>query len=288
MRPNKYIFRKISRIIVILLLVFCIECQPQFLNSVIKFPKPSSRTLRYLPLRNDKVTVSGTSAGGAMAMALYLSHSKLFSGVAIFSGVLYRCVEGNRESFSGILGCVNGLTNLTTVTDLAEDLVADRLIDKLKYLKFNRHYVEHGYNDEKFSFNNGRQIAQFFGEYSPNVRYQETSGIHGIATDNCGFTCGSRLYLNSGCLNCGRSAVYQGLSYIRKRRLLRTESKIATCYQGKGVPGLYKFDQTEFLPKNALGGTNVPMERYGFIYIPPRCEAGQLDQSLKVICFSGL
>lgn len=46
--------------------------------------------LGYLPLRNDKVTVSGTSAGGAMAMALYLSHSKLFSGVAIFSGGIYR------------------------------------------------------------------------------------------------------------------------------------------------------------------------------------------------------
>lgn len=29
--------------------------------------------------------------------------------------VLFRCVEANRESFSGILGCVNGLTNLTTV-----------------------------------------------------------------------------------------------------------------------------------------------------------------------------
>ncbi len=55
------------------------------------------------------------------------------------------------------------------------------------------------------------------------------------------------------------------------------ESKIATCYQGKGVPGLYKFDQTEFLPKNALGTTSTPMERHGFMYIPPRCEA---DSSL--------
>lgn len=50
-----------------------------------------------------------------------------------------------------------------------------------------------------------------------------------------------------------------------------TESKIATCYQGKGIPGLYKFDQTEFIPKNALGGSRIPMERHGYIYFPPRC-----------------
>lgn len=70
---------------------------------------------------------------------------------------------------------------------------------------------------------------------------------------------------------------------LKYKHILLVESKIATCYQGKGVPGLYKFDQTEFLPKNALGGTNVPMERYGFIYIPPRCEAGKLGCSVTFI-----
>jgi poly(3-hydroxybutyrate) depolymerase len=40
----------------------------------------------YLPLRNDKITISGTGAGGGFAMQLYLAHSKVFSGIAVFSG----------------------------------------------------------------------------------------------------------------------------------------------------------------------------------------------------------
>ncbi|CAL8091462.1 unnamed protein product [Orchesella dallaii] len=266
----------------LLLFIFCGGTGAQFLNSILKFPKSGVRTLRYLPLKNKKVTISGYSAGAAFAMQLYLSYTKMFSGIALFHGVIYKCVEANQESFSGILGCVNGLTNLTKVVELTEDLADDGMIDPLKRLKKRRHYIEHGYNDEKFSFNNGRQIAQFFGQYSKHVRYQETSAIHGIATESCGFSCGTPIYLNSGCLNCGRSAVYQGLSYIRKKKLYKTESKIASCYQGKAISGLYRFSQSEFLPKNAFGFASIPMEQYGYIYIPPRCEANSSFCSLHV------
>lgn len=60
------------------------------------------------------------------------------------------------------------------------------------------------------------------------------------------------------------------------------ESKIATCYQGKGIPGLYKFSQSEFIPKTSFGFSSIPMEQYGYIYIPPRCEANSSFCSLHV------
>lgn len=96
------------------------------------------------------------------------------------------------------------------VIEITEDLAEDGMLDPLRRLKKRRHYIEHGYNDEKFSFSkttlrnsktlnwvgfqifyhfiewfvslidNGRQIAQFFGQYSAHVRYQESSAIHGI------------------------------------------------------------------------------------------------------------
>lgn len=62
----------------------------------------------------------------------------------------------------------------------------------------------------------------------------------------------------------------------------KTESKIATCYQGKGIPGLYRYSQSEFIPKNSFGFSSIPMEQHGYIYIPPRCEANSSFCSLHV------
>ena len=102
-----------------------------------------------------------------------------------------------------------------------------------------------------FWADNGRQIAQFFGQCSKRVRYLETSAIHGIvskhtcicqyrnysmhflliiiflivlkiqATDTCGYPCSKKMYFNKGCLNCGRSAVHEALSYLMNTKLYR-------------------------------------------------------------------
>lgn len=57
---------------------------------------------------------------------------------------------------------------------------------------------------------------------------------------------------------------------------------MAGCYHNKKIPGLYKFDQLDFVPKDKYGQPKIPMNSFGYIYIPPRCEGNSSLCTLHV------
>ncbi|CAG7832617.1 unnamed protein product [Allacma fusca] len=157
-----------------LLLNFC-QCGPSMWEWGTSYPR-----LKFMPLNWPKVTVSGISTGGAKALHLYLAHSNIVDGIAIFAGVQHRCGDASSGKMSGFYECFNGIRNLSHLIETAEDFQSANLIDPLTNLGHGRQYVEHGRNDEVINVRVGRQTGQFLGRFSRNVLYHESKAIHGM------------------------------------------------------------------------------------------------------------
>ncbi|CAG7828582.1 unnamed protein product, partial [Allacma fusca] len=65
-----------------------------------------------------------------------------------------------------------------------------------------------------------------------------------------------------------------------------TDMKVSECKTAEKIPGLFKVDQSEFLPEN---DEKVSMAYYAYIYVPPQCRADSSRCTLHVAfhgCFS--
>jgi len=66
----------------------------------------------------DRMTVSGVSAGGAMAQQIHIAYSDMFSGAAIIAGVPFGCADGSLGT--AMARCMAKSDDTLSVTDLAE------------------------------------------------------------------------------------------------------------------------------------------------------------------------
>jgi len=231
--------------------------------------EPTLYEIGPLNIFRDQITLSGFSAGGSMAIQTHLSHSSMFSGLAVFSQVFYHCghrslIEfGIRCSKTGLGLFPYGVSN--SIAD-AKNLEQKGLIDPLANVAKQRIFIWTGDLDIYIPPDMVKKNLEFYNAIGvdPN-EIQFTffrNATHLIPTDDFGPPCnedaGHSMYLG----NCNYPGIYHALSYILKNDSLQ-----------KTVPDLGQlkmYNQSAFYPDGDI--KDVAMGTAGFIYIPKQCE----------------
>ena len=107
-------------------------------------PSAGADRLAALPLDPASVTVSGLSAGAAMATQFHVAHSSLVNGAALIAGVPYYCSAG---SISNSLGrCMKGDEPIPTaeLVELTSRLALEGSIDPIAGLANDRVWIFRG------------------------------------------------------------------------------------------------------------------------------------------------
>lgn len=223
-------------------------------------------------------TVSGISAGAAMAIQFQYAFSRIVKGAGIVAGVPYMCAQGLVE---GALDCMDmpyQIDEAILKQDIA-DFQATGLIDDTMYIKNHTIYLFSGISDTvvyQGTMLKVLDMMQYYGAYSIRPIFNYTAE-HSWITNFYGNACGylGEPYLN----NCGLDFAGEFLEQCFADMASQGNNP------GNWSPtiGTYEplnmvaFDQT-FYGASALIG----MDDVGYLYIPTKCATGAVQCHLHL------
>ncbi|CAG7723667.1 unnamed protein product [Allacma fusca] len=157
-------------------LIYTLAESSQLSNEIISLGK--------LNIIEDQITLSGFSAGASMATQFHIAYSSLFSGVAIFSQVFYRCGPGSVIEFG--IRCSKYVPLWfpykveSSVAD-ARSYEENQLIDPLENLKRQRVFIWTGALDEYIPLELAKQNKDFYDNFIPNHHEQISLNVESEA-----------------------------------------------------------------------------------------------------------
>lgn len=205
----------------------------------------------------SRVTVSGISAGGYMAGQLHLSHSNLFSGVAILAGGPYWCAEGTLSK--GLGPCLKGGdVDAAKLLSYARDMSNEGNIDPLSNLSDDPVWLFHGAKDTTVNKGVVTAAAAFYAQFvSPDsvVMIEDVPAAHGMPTLTTGAACDTLAtpFLNA----CGYDAAGELLDALYGPMQERGEAN------------------GELLEITQPNADDADMLESAFLYVPKSCAAGK-------------
>lgn len=207
------------------------------------------------------VTVSGISSGAFMAIQMEVAYSKTISGAGSIAGGIYGCAEGTVQTAQiNCMALPNNIQPQKFVQE-AKALADQGQIDPLENLANHHLYLFAGTNDTIIRPLASEKLKEFYdGLIDPsNIRFEnQTPAVHGFPTVNYGNPCNIQTtpWINS----CG----LDGAGEILKTMYGDLNPKIAAV-----DAHLHQFAQGAYIDAAAA------MYRYGWIYVPSGCEAGE-------------
>ena len=246
-----------------------------------------AQALGHYGIDAERITASGLSSGGYMAVQLGVAYSSLFSGVAIIAAGPYGCAYtglGISANVSRALGpCMAGAytwaqrwqcwfliascpgvdgPDVKTSVDLARQYAEKRAIDPVTNLRRQRILLISGKKDDKLVPPVVDALGRFYAAFVPpeNVREEDVDLVaHTFPTDT--FTKGNA---------CSKSEPpyvsdcrYDGAGRILGFLYGALKPRNDTAPRG----ALVEFDQTRFFPLEAETG----MAPTGYVYVPASC-----------------
>lgn len=101
-----------------------------------------------LAIDTDRITVSGISAGGAMAHQLHVAYPDIFSGAAVIAGPPYGCADGNLGvAFARCMAQMEGEYALAESLESIRSAAAEGRIGDPDTLANDRVWLFHGTSD---------------------------------------------------------------------------------------------------------------------------------------------
>jgi acetyl esterase/lipase len=234
----------------------------------------------------DKVTVSGISSGGYMAVQLGVAYSSVFSGVGVFAAGPYGCAEtggsAHINSRRAVGPCMAGhyalpqrsLCNLGWASCpgldapdadasilLARREEAQHHIDPLSNLARQRVFLFSGKKDDTVNPNVVDALSRFYETFVPAVQIERVRRA-GVA-----HTFPTATFSGNDCAvsdspfvsNCN----YDGAKHV----LWHLYGALNTDSDERAATPVIQFDQMPFFP----AGTNPGMADTGYIYVPAAC-----------------
>jgi len=211
------------------------------------------------------VTVSGISAGAAMATQYHFAHSTEVFGVGMIAGLPYNCAS------TGLIGATMCMSMPTTVNvnnliSQANSFASSNMIDPTSNIRGDRVFIFHGSADTTVLPASGRNVETMYNHFGGQIRTEfSIPAQHGFPTHNFGAACGSSSALTSFLNNCGYRGAFQTLNHLYGDNLTLPADNAA-------IPGNFiTFDQSEFF---AFNPSLSSMATTGFIYVPTDCQYG--------------
>ena len=211
-----------------------------------------------------KVTVSGISSGGAMAVQMHVAYSATFRGAAIFAGAAYYCAEGDLGN--ALTRCMNAASaDQVPVDRLAaatRQWAAMGLIDDPANLARSRVYLFSGTLDAIVRQPGMDAAWRYYRQFMPaaNIVYNNaTPAGHGwispMGTNPCVAT--QSPYVN----DCGVDPEQTFLTQFYGT----LKPKAAAALSGQFLP----VDQAEFLDNRDPAAHSV--DSNAWVYVPASC-----------------
>eukprot|EP00055_Hartaetosiga_balthica_P013341 m.68078 g.68078 ORF g.68078 m.68078 type:complete len:364 (+) comp8234_c0_seq1:87-1178(+) len=231
-----------------------------------------------LPLLNinkDTLSLSGISAGGAMAIQLHVSHSKVFQSMAAFAGPPYYCANANVDV--ALTSCMKdpaliSLADLIAATTFAASALS---IDNPINMRGDKIWLFTGQKDSVVVSGVMAKTLKYYENYVRNssdiMFINSYPAEHAwITTNAIAKDCG---YLGEPFLNdCGFDAAYSLLSH-----------NLPFEIKGKGTfneSNLYQFSQTIYIIDRLP--SDISFNQVGYAYIPKQCLAESTQCHLHV------
>lgn len=104
------------------------------------------RKLGRYKVDRSKISVSGVSAGGAMATQVHVAYSSIFSGVGIIAAPPYYCFMNVRSNWRTCWINYDDI-NITVLTGQTLKYESSGMIDPTENMLNDRVYIFHGMND---------------------------------------------------------------------------------------------------------------------------------------------
>ena len=215
-----------------------------------------------------KVTVSGISSGGAMAVQVHVAYSATFKGAAIFAGAAYNCAEGILAN--ALTRCMNAASAsqipVATLASTTVEWARQGLIDDPANLARSQVYLFSGTLDaivRQPGMDAARNYYEAFVKPASIVYNNATPAGHAwispLGPNLCELT--RSPYIN----NCGIDPEQSFLSHFYGA----LNPKAASVLSGKFLP----FDQSEFLDDHNPAAHSV--DANGWAYVPASCAQGK-------------
>ncbi|CAH1779149.1 unnamed protein product [Owenia fusiformis] len=204
---------------------------------------------------SNAISVSGISAGGAMAQQMHVAFSSSIMGMASFAGIPYFCAEGQ---IMNTLLCMNTPEYIKVADLISETKRAEGAgqINQVSNMKNDRVFLFHGSKDGTVAPAASKKSKEYYTKYGANILTEFTLPAgHGMPTSNYGIPCGDSgdAYIN----NCKYDGAGVALQHIYGN----------LNPKGNGASGTFQeFDQGEFV--NSVGRS---FAKRGFMYVPSSC-----------------
>lgn len=226
-------------------------------------PKPVTAATEALPSLNldpNRVTVSGVSSGGFMAVQLHVAHSALFHGAASVAGGIYECSKGELSRSQGT--CMHNPQSIVTKDhiDLAHERAKSGQIDDLSNLKDDRVAIFASPKDTVIKAVGSDKLEEFYEAFLPKTsisRLTHPQAAHGFPTLNYG----------SECTATGTPWILNCQEDLAGKLLAATEpaNRPLAARGTQDLKNLIYFDQSKLVSSRAR------MYAWGALYVPQVC-----------------
>lgn len=221
----------------------------------------STAKLPNLNVNPATVTVSGTSAGGFMAVQLHVALSSVFKGAASVAGGIYECAQGS--VMTAQMTCMRnpGMLNVDTFLRQAKSEEAAKKIEKLENLKSSRVFIYASKRDSIVAPGNSDKLYEFYSKLTPtkNIKYKsDIPSGHGWITNRFGNSCSSQS--SPWMANCNYDLAGDILTHLYGP----LKAPIAPTAEIKKQ--IFAYDQNEF----QAGGSSLSPS--GYVYVPKSCQ----------------
>ncbi|KAL5021856.1 hypothetical protein ScPMuIL_001011 [Solemya velum] len=211
----------------------------------------------------NEISVSGISAGGAMAVQFHVAYSGSVKGVGSVAGIPYHCAFGNiLEALEVCMALPADIVieDLEAYTNLQAD---NGLIDAVSNMAKQKVIVIHGINDTRVNVGASAKIADYYRQYGSKVKEVYRDGMeHNFPTEDYGSDCSvtTSPYIGKCRFN-GAFAILNHIYGKLKRPVRNARGEFLT------------FNQREFVVSNEEDPSDDPMfmDTEGFAYIPSGC-----------------
>ncbi len=236
------------------------------LSLVCSIPLPT------LNINSSTITLSGGSAGGALATQLHIAYSSMFSGAALIASPPFACAKMNLVSTAACMTLPLSIVtaDLEFTTFSLQEL---GLIDPTKNLAHQRVWIFSGTKDTVVYQGVVKKQEEYYRLYMPSANIATKYDIpaaHSLATNNsmdnaCDF-------LGIPFINyCQYDSVREFLRFIlfepnniyakEPARLMKREN-------------LIKFEQKPYIPSSVLIPYMKGLHDFGYLYVPDACKNG--------------
>jgi len=219
----------------------------------------------------SKLSVSGISSGGFMAVQFHVAYSSEIMGVGVFAGGPYYCAQGQLSL--AFTNCMYGIMlDVNKLISLTKDFEKKHYIDQLANLTKSQIYLYSGTRDSVVYPTVMKSLQTYYQAFANNIKTDfNTASEHCIPTDNYGNTCSYKgtPYIN----NCNHDGAGLALKYIYGDDLNP---------RGKSNPNnLITIDQTKFIP-SGYTASSISVAKTGYVYVPSACSDKQIPCKIHV------